>query len=129
VADWLAEIYAGDILAEWTQRFEQAAREFSAVCLETLHAFASDDTLEEAFYRQFDNIDVLPACFETEYDTLSESEPLRAAELLVGISWRQYARLQREIRVRPPAERGRPPLVDAPYSAELGLSFARPAAG
>ena len=124
VNTWLAEIYVGEILTEWTKRFEESAREFEAVCIQTLHAFISDDSLEDAFYRAFDNIDVLPACLETEYKTVIESEPIRATELLVGISWQQYTRLQREGRVRPPAERGQPPVVDAPYSSEIGLTFA-----
>jgi CRISPR-associated endonuclease/helicase Cas3 len=128
VAAWLAEIYAGEILADWTKRFEQSATEFEAICLKTLHAFASDDSLEEAFYKHFDNIDVLPLCFESEFNSMIENELIRAAELLVGISWQQYARLKREERVHPPVERGRPPIVDAPYSPEMGLSFDRSSA-
>jgi hypothetical protein len=91
-----------------------------------LHAFDSDDNLEDAFYKAFDNIDVLPLSLEPEYNTVIENEPIRAAELLVGISWRQYARLKREGRIHPPVERGRPPVIDAPYSSEVGLTFDHP---
>ncbi len=121
VAAWLAEIYQGEILEEWSKRFEVSSREFNAVCLQTLHAFDSDDNLEDAFYKAFDNIDVLPLSLEAEYNTIVEREPIRATELLVGISWRQYVRLKREGRICPPTERGRPPVVDALYSSEEGL--------
>jgi CRISPR-associated endonuclease/helicase Cas3 len=121
VAAWLAEIYQGEILEEWSKRFEASSREFNAVCLQTLHAFDSDDNLEDAFYKAFDNIDVLPLSLEAEYNAIVENEPIRATELLVGIPWRQYVRFKREGRICPLTERGRPPVVDALYSSEVGL--------
>jgi CRISPR-associated endonuclease/helicase Cas3 len=126
VAAWLGRIYTGELLDEWAKKFDESAREFEATCIQTLRAFASDDALEDAFYRAFDNIDVLPACFEAEYNARIESNPILATEPLVGISWRQYARLKREGRVTISAERGRPPVVNAPYSSETGLSFDQP---
>lgn len=126
IAEWLAEIYTGEILEEWIKRYEQSAREFEAICIQTLHAFASDDSLEDHFYRAFDNIDVLPACFERKYGVWIEKDPIRATEMLVGISWRQYNRLKREGRIKAPIKRGYPPVVDAPYSSETGLLLDNP---
>lgn len=126
IAEWLAEIYTGKILEEWTKRYEKSAREFDATCIQTLRAFASDDSLEDRFYRAFDNIDVLPTCFEREYIARIENDPILATELLVGISWRQYARLKREGRVKAPTERGYPPVMDVPYSSETGLMLDTP---
>lgn len=123
IAIWLAEIYCGDILERWTKCFERSARDFEDVCLRTLHAFDADESLEDAFYQAFDSIDVLPASLTTEYDALNESEPILASELLVGISWRQYARLKNQGRAIPSDDRGRPPVVHAAYSFETGLSF------
>lgn len=123
VAAWLAEIYTAKILDEWTKKFEESSRIFEEFCIQTLRAFASDDALESLFYQAFDNIDVLPVCLEAEYNKLIENDPILATELLVGISWRQYGRLKREGRIIAPAVRGGAPLIDAPYSSEIGLSF------
>jgi len=120
LAAWLEAIYTGPLLDGWTEQYEKSAREFKATCIQTLRAFASDETLEESFYRAFDNIDVLPACLEEEYRSLIEQDPILATELLVGIAWRQYMRLKREDRILS-AERGQPPIVDVPYFSETGL--------
>ncbi len=124
IADWLAEIYQGEILEGWLKRFAAASREFNAACLKTLHAFDSDEKFEDAFYKAFDNIEVLPLSLELEYGTAMESDPIRASEFLVSISWRQYARLKRERRIRTSVDPKRPPIVDAPYSFEMGLALA-----
>lgn len=123
VAAWLAEIYTAKILDEWTKKFEKSSRIFEESCIQTLRAFASDDALKSLFYQAFDNIDVLPVCLEAEYNKLIENDPILATELLVGISWRQYGRLKREGRIIAPAVRGGAPLIDAPYSSEIGLMF------
>jgi len=126
VATWLGQIYAGELLRAWTAQFVTAAREFEATCLHTLHGFDSDEGLEDSFARAFDSIDVLPACFATEYNRLMQSDPLLAAELLVGISSRQYQKLRAENRLQLPYLSGHPPIVLAPYSTELGLSLEHP---
>lgn len=123
VSQWLREIYVGQILEEWSQQFTEAAREFEEVCLNNLYAFCADNQLEEAFFRLFDHVEVLPACLEDEYKQLAEDDPLRSAEILVGISWRQFYALRAKGLVRSPAVQGEPPRLDVPYSAELGLQL------
>lgn len=121
ISEWLANLYTGEILEQWSSRFDCAAREFEATCVAALHAFDSDDRLEEVFYRAFDSIDVLPACSEAEYDQTAETDPIRAVELLVSISHRQFARLKKEGRVHSSGVRGQPCVVEVPYDCETGL--------
>lgn len=123
VSQWLSEIYVGQILEEWSQQFTEAAREFEEVCLNNLYAFSADHQLEEAFFRLFDNVEVLPACLEEQYRQLAEDDPLRSAEILVGISWKQFYALRAKGLIRSPAVQGEPHTLNVPYSAELGLQL------
>jgi CRISPR-associated endonuclease/helicase Cas3 len=123
VGAWLADIYKGEILEEWVRKYEHSAREFEAVCLNTLHAFDCDDALGNAFYKAFDNIDVITALFEAEYNSLAQDDPLAAAELVVGIRWGQYYALTKKGLVRRGPELWQPPIVDAEYSGETGLNL------
>jgi hypothetical protein len=70
-----------------------------------------------------DNIDVIPALFEAEYDSLAQDDPLAAAELVVGIRWGQYYALTKKGLVRRGPELWQPPIVDAEYSGETGLNL------
>ena len=122
VGGWLDEIYQGDIEAEWRREYTKAAQEFQDVCIRKMRPFQSDTALEEEFYKAFDSIEVLPESLVNEYRQLRDKEPIRAGELLTPISWRRYMALHRQ-RLIHPREKGEPPVVGAPYSSELGLTF------
>lgn len=122
IGGWLDEIYAGEVAARWRKEFEHHAAEFEVACIRPLRAFQADRNLEDLFYKAFDSIEVLPNDLYDEFMQLREEEPIRAYELLVPISWGRYHALAREGRVRP-GDRDIPPVVLAPYSPELGLSW------
>ena len=87
-----------------------------------MRPFAADEGLEEAFYKAFDGLEVLPASLYDEYRTLNEEEPIRAGELLVPISWGRFHALRSNDQVLP--RNGREPdRVTAKYNSEVGLTF------
>ena len=122
VGKWLDEVYDGELADRWQEEYLAAAREFEETCLRSLHAFASDEWLTDLFYRAFDGLEVLPEGLYDEYRRLREEEPIRAAELLVPISWGRYHALANDGRVWP-REPGEPYIVRASYDSELGLTF------
>ncbi|MQL50698.1 CRISPR-associated helicase Cas3' [Desulfofundulus thermobenzoicus] len=120
VQTWLDEIYTGEVLNRWENGYEQVAGEFRRAFLDTLRPFDSDDALEEAFARLFDGVEVLPAVLWEEYRALREQRPLEASQLLVPISWGWWEKIRKAGLVRSrPGEW--PPVVDVPYSPEMGL--------
>ncbi|MBN1315983.1 MAG: CRISPR-associated helicase Cas3' [Anaerolineales bacterium] len=122
IGSWLDEIYSGNVAKAWKEKFEYSAREFDAVCTQTLRAFQADEMLEELFYQAFDGLEVIPESSHTEYQQLKEEDPIRANELLVPISWGRYFALANEGRVYP-KERREPYVVKVKYSPEKGLDF------
>lgn len=125
VGSWLDEIYSGKVAEDWHREYTHTADEFKATCIQTLRPFAADDGLEDLFYRAFDGLEVLPKSLYDEYQRLKEEEPIRAAELLVPISWGRYHVLANEGRVLP-HEPGEPYIVQAFYNSEIGLTFDEP---
>ena len=122
ISDWLDEVYQGPIAERWNKGYQQAYEEFEGACLLTLRAFNSNEQLEEAFYRAFDSVEVLPVALEPTYQQLMEDEPLEASQLLVPLRWGQFFRLRAEgkaCKVKP----NWPWVVEAKYSNELGLVF------
>ncbi|MCZ7571796.1 MAG: CRISPR-associated helicase Cas3' [Ardenticatenaceae bacterium] len=126
IGDWLDEIYSGEVAARWRALFERAAAEFEAICVQTMQPFAAAPHLEELFYRAFDGLEVLPVELVDEYQRLREEDPIRAGELLVPIRWGRYHALA-NAGLALPAGDGLPVIVQAPYDAEIGLDFTRPA--
>jgi len=120
VGDWLDEIYAGEIAAEWQKIYDEEGMEFEANCLQTLRPFESSDHLEEQFYRAFDGTEVLPQLYWDEYEQMKEEDPIRAGELLVPISYKRFFQLRGAGRLL--TEKW-PYVVNIPYTSELGLDF------
>jgi CRISPR-associated endonuclease/helicase Cas3 len=116
----LGAVYSGALLDEWIGRYEGVSIEFRKTFIKTLKPFACDDSLASTFDQLFDGCEVLPADLRQEYDELKEEEPLRAAELLVPISWRRLAIARKQGLVE---DRGGswPKVVLMPYSSEVGL--------
>jgi CRISPR-associated endonuclease/helicase Cas3 len=122
IGTWLDEIYTGDVAARWQQEYALAAREFEAICIQPLRAFNADEGLEEAFYKAFDGTEVLPASLQNEYEVLQKDDPIRAAELLVPISYGRLWQVRNAGRmVSQPGIW--PPVVDVAYDSMLGLDF------
>jgi CRISPR-associated endonuclease/helicase Cas3 len=123
IGSWLDEIYEGEIAERWRTEYDHAAREFRDTCVIPLHAFQSDESLEEAFYHAFDGVEVLPASLYDEYINLRERDPILAGELLVPISWGRLQALSNRGMVLQ-REKREPYVVEASYSSTLGLTFA-----
>jgi len=121
--DWLDSIYGQDeVCSEWNAQYNRAATEFRQAFLDTLRPFNANPNLEQAFDRLFDGTEVLPLCLAEEFHRLRQDRPLEAAELLVPISWRRWHQLSRNGRIQ--SGKGQwPPIVDVPYTEELGLDF------
>ncbi len=127
VSDWLDEIYARpEIRAPWLETFQSEYAEFTASAVNTLRAFQSDSRLEELFYKAFDSVNVLPEGLYDDYVDARERSPLEASELLVPISWQQYAILAGKGQARKD-EKGDLRIVSVHYDSEIGLDFSRQA--
>jgi CRISPR-associated endonuclease/helicase Cas3 len=122
VGAWVDSIYTGEIADEWRATFDRAASEFEAACLRSLVPFQSADrALVELFYRAFDGIDVIPKCLEDEYLRLMEEDSIRAAELVLSISYGRLQQLRRAKLTWEPAEGPIP--IEVPYDSERGLDW------
>ena len=122
IGAWLDEIYSGEVEVRWQEEYTNASADFDRMCVRTMRPFASDEGLEEAFYRAFDGLEILPASLYDEYRVLSEEEPIRAGELLVPISWRRFHALRNGGQVLPKNKREQY-RVNAEYNSEVGLTF------
>ncbi len=94
IGDWLDEIYKDEVAQKWQEEFQQAAQEFEEACLNTLRAFESSRGLTKLFYQAFDGTEVLPQSHLDEYEDLKHSEPIRAGELFVPVSYRRLYQLR-----------------------------------
>jgi CRISPR-associated endonuclease/helicase Cas3 len=122
IGDWLDEIYAGQVAQKWRENYEHEAANFKAACLKPLRAFEASRDLTEQFYKAFDGTEALPQELQNEYEALKHSDPIRANELLVPISYGRLWQLRNANRVMSGPKEW-PPVVDVPYSEEIGLDF------
>lgn len=100
IGEWLDEIYAGEVEAEWNKKFQDKAAEFERDLINTLRPFQNNHKLAETFYEAFDGVDVLPIQLLPEYGDAKERSYIEAAELMVSIRWDQFGRLKREGKIR-----------------------------
>lgn len=126
INDWLDRIYSDPVLlAGWQAEFDRIADQ-ARTFLQGLCAYNSSDTGEEQFEALFDNVEVLPQCFEAEYlDYLSNGEFLESSQLLVGINAQRYQIFRRKGWIRPAASDTdrKQWVVRLPYTATDGLHF------
>lgn len=122
VESWLDEIYSGEVASRCLQEYQEAASDFRSAVVKTLKPFASDDGLEQEFYRAFDGMEVLPASLHDEFEQVEESNPILADELLVPISYGRYHMLENNGLVFP-REPGKPVIVNTSYDREIGLTY------
>ena len=129
IGDWLDEIYVGDIADEWRKTYAETAAEFDKAVVDTLRPFQSDHTVEAQFDKLFDGMEVLPAgeddAILREYEALVEAgQTIEAGELLVPLSYRQYAQIDRARRAYPLDDKRRwPMVVEVPYTPQQGLDL------
>jgi len=122
VGNWLDEIYVGEVAIRWREAYDQTAKEFEDICIRPLRAFNANEELEESFYRAFNGTEVLPSTLWQEYTALQEEDPIRAAELLVPISYRRLWQIRKAHRqVSKPGKW--PVVVDIHYDSEVGMDF------
>jgi CRISPR-associated endonuclease/helicase Cas3 len=119
----LNEIYAHS--RTWQTRFDQSLAQFDRGVLQTWEPFeASDRALLWELERSFNECAVLPISLEGEYRTLQSRQPLLANDLLVSMSWQQFAMLERlEVAWRGQGDDQGIYFVDLPYSTASGLQL------
>jgi CRISPR-associated endonuclease/helicase Cas3 len=123
VSDWLDEVYSGELAVRWERDYRSAKELFESAVLGHLFPFQSCPELEDRFYQAFDSVEVLPASLRDEYAARVETQPLSASELLVPVRWGQLAQLARENAIVERLEPDGIPVVDRPYSYDLGLQI------
>lgn len=119
----LDDVYRDGLADEFTATVLDARQQFERGCIRTLHAFQSDDELEDAFTQLFDGIEVLPEQLYREYETLAADSVVRAQEMLVPISSRQYGWLTRSKLTR--KLKDGTVVVNVPYDRVQGLQLDR----
>lgn len=123
ISGWLDQVYKEPLLSLFRDEVRRSAEEFRAVAVNTLKAFAQDETLEQKFDDLFDGIQVLPKCFQQEYEKTLEVSPIEASSLLVNAPrWitaglREYVCWSETLKLF---------VADLPYSAELGMEWKAP---
>jgi CRISPR-associated endonuclease/helicase Cas3 len=125
VGRWLDEIYDGEIAEEWRKLYASTAAEFDAAVVDTMRPFQSDRDIEERFDKLFDGMEVLPASDLDQYEALLKAgQTINAGELLVPLSYRQYAQINKARLAWPLDEKRRwPMVVEVPYTPEQGLDL------
>jgi CRISPR-associated endonuclease/helicase Cas3 len=116
---WLNEIYSSEVAENWKREFEEHAGTFQQVCIEKLLPYQSDKEMQRVFYEAFDGTEVIPTVLESEYSCLRETDPLRAGELPVTISWGQYKSAERDGFIQESDDWIK--IVNLPYDKEYGL--------
>ncbi|WP_337869455.1 CRISPR-associated helicase Cas3' [Meiothermus sp.] len=123
VSSWLDNVYNETLLKVFRDKVQRSAKEFRAVAVNTLKAFARDETLEHKFDDLFDGIQVLPKCFQQEYEDTLKYSPIEACSLLVNAPRWITAGLWKHVHW---SETLKLFIADLPYSAELGMEWKAP---
>lgn len=123
VSGWLDKVYDQELLKAFRGEVRRSAAEFKANVIDTLKAFARDETLEEQFDALFDGFQVLPKCFQQEYEDTLMTSPIEARSLLVNApTWIKaglYPRVQWN-------ETLKVFVADLPYDSEIGMQWKAP---
>ncbi len=128
ISTWLDRIYEEHLIRQqWEEEYQDIASS-AAWLLKRLQPFDSSHQKEEEFEQLFDNVEVLPKCFEQNYvHHLTQGDFLEASNYLVSISTRKYKELARKGLILPVMEgtedKKHKWMVRLPYDEETGLSF------
>ncbi len=124
VTQMLAEIYQGEIQAEWQKQYQSKCAEMR----QTLHSLipyqSASVNLEKSFYELFDGIDVLP---KDSYDAWEKARDtggyLAASQHLINISWKQLGILKSKGLVYAQEEDQFFFQINVHYDSEFGLDL------
>jgi CRISPR-associated endonuclease/helicase Cas3 len=127
IENWLNAIYADPLLQQqWEEEYRETVLSFTDV-LNGLKPFNSNEQTEAQFEAMFDNIEVLPKCFEKDYlDLIAQGSFIEASQFFVSISTQKYKELRRKGKVHEmeaSPQKKQPWMVSLPYSKTLGLQF------
>lgn len=123
VSGWLDKVYDQSLLKVFRDEVRRSAQEFTEVAVNTLKAFARDESLEKKFDELFDGIQVLPKCFQQEYEDTLQTSPIEARSLLVNAPrWiatglREYVHWSETLKLF---------VANLPYSSEIGMQWKAP---
>jgi len=123
VTTMLGDIYAGEILAQWTQDYTASERSFQRDILETIVPFQSAPKDRwEKFIEMFDGVEVLPFdCVTQYYDAVEQEGYLAASRYLVNITKQQYAEFKGKGLIKLPEENGSD--KDGGYAAHINIDY------
>ncbi len=122
VGEWLDEIYNDEISQLWEKEFNAETKNFQESIIDILRPFGMEESNEEAFYKAFDGVEVLPESLNHEYMQLKDTEPIQSNELLVSIGFKRYQMLKNSNLIFPGDEKT-PIIVKTAYNKDTGLSF------
>jgi CRISPR-associated endonuclease/helicase Cas3 len=94
VLSWVNAAY-DPVASEWLAEVKRGVKSMLEGVVQTNRPLSSHPELQQAFERLFDGCEVVPKCFEEEYQRRLNDEPLSAALLRVPISEGQRQRLRR----------------------------------
>lgn len=123
VSDWLDQVYDSELLKHFRDQVRRSAKEFKETAIDTLKAFARDEALEHKFDELFDGIQVLPKCFQAQYEEELEYSPIEARGLLVNAPrWitaglREYVEWSETLKLF---------IANLPYDSEIGMQWRAP---
>jgi CRISPR-associated endonuclease/helicase Cas3 len=127
VTTMLAEIYQGDVAAEWEADYRLSEGSFTSAILDTIEPCESADVATyRQFFELFDGMEVLPEeLSERYYDVRDAGGYLAASRYLVNISYRQYKEFSGYGLVMPARdlEGEYADHIDVTYSREFGLDL------
>lgn len=123
VSEWLDKVYNDELAKRFQGVVEQSAKEFRTTAIQTLKAFASDESLERTFDELFDEIQLLPKCFQAQYEEELKTSPIEARSLLVNAPrWikaglREYVHWSETLKLF---------IANLPYDQEIGMQWKTP---
>jgi CRISPR-associated endonuclease/helicase Cas3 len=127
VTTMLGDIYTGQILEEWEQKYHNSRNKFKRDVLDKIKPFASaDKNLQKQFYNLFDGIEVLPEQLMDDYYTAREAGGyLEASQYLVNITYAIYKEFEGYCKITPARglEGEYADHIHVTYSQEYGLDI------
>ncbi|MBF6595080.1 MAG: CRISPR-associated helicase Cas3' [Thermaceae bacterium] len=123
ISGWLDRVYDQNLLKVFQDEVRRSAKEFKEVAVNTLKAFARDEALEQKFDELFDGTQVLPKCFQQEYEDSLKTSPIEARALLVNTPRWITAGLREHVQW---CETLKLYIANLPYSQEIGMQWKTP---
>ncbi|MDX2078911.1 MAG: CRISPR-associated helicase Cas3' [bacterium] len=121
----LAQIYTGDIQAQWETEYRRAKSDFDRILGNITPFESADIAIMKEFYRLFDGTQVLPVgCEKAFYDAIEQHNYFEANQYLVNITNGQYHQLIQYGLLNTEIPEGEfAPHAIVPYDSEQGLQL------